>query len=81
MALLLHLLINVRVAHKNHWTKGFLTDMKEFVLLIPGNSQQNSAIAVSVVIQLKEKIVLRQFHESTLEVDQPVCIGHFLESN
>jgi hypothetical protein len=81
MALLLHLLINVRVAHKNHWTKGFLTDTKEFVLLIPGDSEQNFAIAVSVVMRLKEKIVMRQFNESTLEVDQPICIGHFLESN
>jgi hypothetical protein len=81
MALLLHLLINVRVVHKNHWTKGCLTNTKEFVLLIPGNSEQNFAIAVGVILRLDEKIVMRQFVESSLVVEKPIRIGHFLESN
>jgi hypothetical protein len=81
MALLLHLLINIRLAHRNHWTKGFLTDTKEFVLLIPGNSDQTFGIAVAVVYRLDEKILMRQLHDSTLEVDRPIRIGHLLESN
>ena len=63
MALVLHLLMNVRAAHRNHWTRGFLTDTKEFVLLIPGDSKQNFGIAVAVVFRLNEKIVMRQLHD------------------
>jgi hypothetical protein len=81
MALMLHLLINVRVVHRNHWTKGFLTDTKEFVLLIPGNREQTFGIAVAVVYRLHEKILMRQLHESSLDVDNPIRIGHLLESN
>ena len=81
MALLLQLLMNVRVAHKSHWTQPFLTDTKEFVMLIPGNKEHTFAIAVGVVMQLDEKIVMRQFHECTQEVDRAILIGHFLDSN
>ena len=81
MALLLHLLTNVRLAHKNHWTKGYLAVTKEFVLLIPGNSEQTFGIAVAVVMRLEEKIVMRQFNERTHKVDRPIRIGHILESN
>ena len=81
MALLLHLLTNVRVAHKNHWTRGFLTDTKEFVLLIPGNSGHNFAIAVGIIMRLDEKIVMRQFQECSLDVERAIRIGHYLESN
>ena len=81
MALLLHLLMNVRLAHRNHWTKGYLTDTKEFVLLIPGNIDQTFGIAVAVVYRLDEKILMRQLHSSTLAVDKPIRIGHLLESN
>ncbi len=80
MALLLHILMNVRVAHKNHWTHPFLKDTKEFVMLIPGNKEHTFAIAVGVVMRLDEKIVMRQFYH-TQEIDREIQIGHFLESN
>jgi hypothetical protein len=81
MALLLHLLMNIRLAHRNHWTKGYLNDTKEFVLLIPGNKDQTFGIAVAVVYRLHEKILMRQLHSTTLEVERPIRIGHLLESN
>jgi len=76
----LHLLMNVWVAHKNHWTRPFLKDTKEFVMLIPGNKEHTFAIAVGVVMRLDEKIVMRQFHH-TQEIDRAIRIGHFLDSN
>jgi hypothetical protein len=55
--------------------------MKEFVLLIPGNREQTFGIAVAVVYRLHEKILMRQLHESSLDVDNTIRIGHLLESN
>jgi hypothetical protein len=81
MALLLHLLMNVRVAHKNHWTREFLTDTKELVMLLPGNSEHNFAVAVGIIMRIDEKIVMRQFHECSLVVERAIRIGHYLESN
>ena len=81
MALLLHLLTNVRVSHKNHWTKDFLNDTKEFVLLIPGNTEHTCAVAVGVIMRLDEKIVMRQFRECSLVVERAIRIAHCIESN
>jgi hypothetical protein len=78
MSLLLHLLFNVRVAYRNHWAMKFLKQTKEFVLLIPGNSEKTYARAIGVVIRVEEKIVLRQFSETSNEVERPIRIGHFM---
>jgi len=78
MALLLHLLFNVRVAYKNHWAMAFLKQTKEFVLLIPGNGDKTYARAIGVVVRVDEKIVLRQFSENSNEVEPPIRIGHFM---
>lgn len=70
MALLLHLLFNVRVAYKNHWAMKFLKQTKEFILLVPGN--------VGVVFRVDEKIDMQQFSASSVEVKRPIRIGHFM---
>jgi hypothetical protein len=56
----------------------FLKQTKEFVLLIPGNSEKTYARAIGVVIRVEEKIVLRQFSETSNEVERPIRIGHFM---
>ena len=73
--------MNVRVAHKDHWTRGFLTDTKELVMLMPGNSEHNFAVVVGIIMRIDEKIVMRQFHECSLVVERAIRIGHYLESN
>jgi hypothetical protein len=52
----------------------FLKDTNEFVLLIPGNSEQNFAISLAVVMRVHEKICMRQFSENSLEVERPIRV-------
>jgi hypothetical protein len=52
----------------------FLKDTKEFVLLIPGNSEHTFAISVAVVMRVDEKIGMRQFSENSLEVERPMRV-------
>ena len=76
-AIVLHILFNVRMTFKNHWCKRFLTNTKEFALLLPVTPTFDKCIVVCVVYRSGGKIFLKQFQKHNCQAMPPVSIGKF----
>jgi hypothetical protein len=49
MAMILHLLTNVRIMEGNHWSSDFLEQAKEIVLLLPMTTKCETMVAVGII--------------------------------
>jgi hypothetical protein len=75
MAMILHLLLNVRMMEGDHWSLQFLHRAKEIVLLLPMTKNNATMVAVGVMyLDRSNKAMFRQI-DSKGKIEPPFVLS------
>jgi hypothetical protein len=75
MAMILHLLLNVRMMEGNHWSSEFLEQAKEFVLLLPMTEKKETMVAVGVIYLSSTNTAMCRQIDSSGKVGNPFVLS------
>lgn len=75
MAMMLHLLINIRMQEGNHWSSDFLELSKEIVLLLPLSKNCETMVAVGVIYMTDANLAMFRQIDSSGNVAPPFLLS------